>query len=89
MILQITIAENHPVKQNGMKVIRDCYTKNPALKVDDTVIMFMIPVNGKLKTKQPLVTQKKGEGVQEVQRVTIAVTAQYKIENALVTVDAI
>jgi len=78
------------VKQNSLKVIHDCFTKkNRDLKVDDTVIMFMIPVNGKLETQQPLVTQKKGGGiVQEVQRVTIAVTAQYKIENALVTVDA-
>jgi hypothetical protein len=75
------------VKQNGMKVIYDCYKKNSALTVDDTVIMFMIPLNGKLKTKQPVVTQKKG-AVEEVQRVTITVTAQYKIQNALVTVDA-
>ena len=88
VILQCTIAENHPVKQNGMKVIYDCYKKNLALTVDDTVIMFMIPLNGQLKTKQPVVTQKKGEVVQEVQRVTITVTAQYKIQNALVTVDA-
>jgi len=88
VILQCTIAENHPVKQDGMKVINDCYKKIPALKMDDTVIMFMIPLNGKLKTKQPVVTQKKGEVVEEVQRVTITVTAQYKIQNALVTVDA-
>lgn len=87
LILQCTIAETHPVKQNGVKIIHDCYKKNRALKVDDTVIVFMIPINGKLKTKQSLVTQKKGEVLQEVQRVTIAVTAQYKIENALVTVD--
>ena len=38
VILQCTITENHPVKQNGMKVIYDCYKKNPAL----------IPLNGKL-----------------------------------------
>jgi hypothetical protein len=53
--------------------------------VDDTVIMFMVPVNGKLKTKQPLVTQK----MEEVQRVTTPVSAQYKIENELVTVDVL
>jgi hypothetical protein len=81
VILQCTIAENHPVKQNGVKIIHDCFSKNAELKVDDTVIMFMIPLNGKLKTKQPLVTQA------EVRRVTIVVTAQYKIENALATVD--
>ena len=62
--------------------------KNPELKVD-TVIMFMIPVNGKLKTQQPLVTSKKGGVLEVVQRVTIAVAAQYKIENSLVTVDAV
>jgi hypothetical protein len=87
VILHCTIAENHPVKQNGMKVIYDCYKKNPALQVDDTVIMFMIPLNGKLKTNQPVVTQKKEE-MEEVQRVAITVTAQYKIQNALVTVNA-
>lgn len=89
VILQCTIAETHSVKQNGVKIIHDCYKKNPTLEVDDTVIMFMIPVNGKLKTKQSLVTQKKGGVLQEVQRVAIKVTAQYKIENALVTVDDI
>ena len=51
--------------------------------------MFMIPVNGKMNTTQPLVTPKKGGGVLEVQRVSITVNAQYKIENELATVDAI
>jgi hypothetical protein len=88
VIIQCTIAENHPVKQNDVKIIRDCYVKNQGLQVDDTVIMFMIPVTGKLKAEQPLVTSKKVGALEEVQRVTIAVKAQYKIENALVTVDA-
>ena len=47
--------------------------------------MFMIPVNGKLKKKQPMVTQKN----EVVRLVTIAVTAQYKIENALAIFDAL
>ena len=85
VILQCTIAETHSVKQNGIKIIHDCYTKNSQLKVDDTVIMFMIPLNGKLKTEQSLVNQNN----QVVQRSTIAVAAQYKIENALVTIDNI
>ena len=87
MILQCTIAESHPVKQNDIKVIYDCYKKNPALRVDDTVLMFMIPHNGKLNTKQSLVKSKseKDGSLEEVQSVTIAVTAQYKIENALAT----
>lgn len=84
VILQCTIAEAHPVKQNGVKIIHDCFKTNPELVVDDTVIIFMIPSNGKLKTKQPMVTQKNAA----VQLVTIAVTAQYKIENTLDIVDA-
>ena len=71
VILQCTIAETHSVKQNGIKIIHDCYTKNSQLKVDDTVIMFMIPSNGKLKTEQSLVMQKN----RDVQRAAIAVTA--------------
>ena len=83
VILQCTIAEKHPVKQNGIKIIYDCYTKNAELHVDETMIVFMIPVNGKLKTKQPICTKKKEGGLKEVQRVTIAVTAQYKIEKRI------
>lgn len=85
VILQCTIAMTHPVKQNGVKVIFDNYVGNSSLHVDDTVIMFMIPVNGKLKTKQSLVTKK----MKETQQLFINVAAQYKIENALVTVDTI
>ena len=53
------------------------------------VIVFMTPVHGKLKTQQPLVT-KEGGVLGEGQRaaLTVTVTAQYKIENALATVDA-
>lgn len=89
VILQCTIAEQHPVKQNGIKIIRDCYKKNQALRVEDIVIMFMIPVNGRLKTAQSLTVNKANKDGEftEVQRPTITVTAQYKIENALSTVD--
>jgi hypothetical protein len=64
----------------------DCYKKNPALTEDDTLIMFMImlPLN---ETEQLVVTQKKG-AVKKVWRGTIKVSAQYKIVNTLVTVDA-
>ena len=68
-----------------VKIIYDCYTKIVELIVDDTVvIMFMIPLNGMLKTEQSLVIQTKK---QDVQRATIEVTAQYKIVNTLVTYD--
>ena len=67
-----------------VKIIYDCYTKILDLIVDDMVIMFMIPLNGKLKTEQSLVIQTKK---QDVQRATIEVTSQYQIVNTLVTYD--
>ena len=57
-----------------VKIIYDCYTKILELIVDDTMIMFMIPLNGMLKTEQSLVIQTKK---QDVHRATIEVTAQY------------
>jgi len=63
-----------------VKIIYDCYIKILELIVDDTVIMFMIPLNGKIKTEQLLVIQKKKK--QDVHRATIEVTSQYnKIVN--------
>ena len=67
-----------------VKIIYDCYTTILELIVDDMVTMFMIPLNGKLKTEQSLMIQTKK---QDVQRATIEVTAQYKIVNTLVTYD--
>lgn len=87
VVLLCTAAEAHPVSQKGLKTIHDCYTKNSALRVDDTVLMFMVPVNGKLKSKQPLVAQKEDGAQTDAELVAIEVTAQYKIVNALVTVD--
>ena len=67
-----------------VKIIYDSYTNILELIVDDTMIMFMIPLNRKLKTEQSLVIQTKK---QDVQRATIEVTSQYKIVNTLVTYD--
>lgn len=85
VIVQCTIAENHPVKQNGMRVILDCCTKKSKLKVRETVIVFMIPQNGKLKVPQRIVTQDGEDSL----RTTVKVEKQYKIENCLVDVDSL
>ena len=66
------------------KIIYDSYIKILELIVDDMVIMFMIPLNGMLKTEQSLVIQTKK---QDVHRATIEVTSQYQIVNTLVTYD--
>jgi hypothetical protein len=86
VILQCTIAENHPVKQNGVKIIRHFYTSR-RLSVEDTVIMFMIPHNGKLNSEQPLVTSKPKPSTKKLKRSTVEVSAQYKIENKLILAD--
>ena len=85
VIIQCTIANDHPVKQNGIRAIYDCCKKKSKLDVKETVIMFMIPKNGKLKTLQKIVSQKGNEP----QRAALKVKKQYIIENALVHVDAL
>lgn len=88
VVIQCTIAETHSVLQNGLKTIRDCYTKNSGLQVDDTVIMFMVPKNSKLKTEQKLLVQTtKKKEVKEVTRSSIKISGQYKIENLLATLN--
>lgn len=77
VILQCTIAERHPVKQNGIKVICDRLKKS-GLKVDEIAIIFMVPRNSKLNTTQSLVTDKK-----DATTLPGFVTKQYKIENRL------
>ena len=58
---EVDPGEKHPAKQNGIKIIRDCYNmRNPMLRVDHTTIMFMIPVNGKMNTTQAAGHAKEG-----------------------------
>ena len=49
----------HPVKQNGITIILDCYTEIAELQVDEMVIMFMTPVNRKLKSTQYLLRRRR------------------------------
>eukprot|EP01033_Poteriospumella_lacustris_P010674 gene10674-7599_t len=56
-----------PVKQKGVKSIYDCSTKNRDLTVDETVIMFMIPVSGQLNTEQQMVKPEAGGFLEEVE----------------------
>ena len=62
VVVQCTTAEKHPVEQDGLEIIYDCFTKKRELKVDEMVIVFMTPVHGKLKAQQPLVTKEGGVG---------------------------
>ena len=56
--------------------------------MDDTVVMFMAPVSGKLKTQQSLqLAQKNKSAAGRLEEVEVAATAQYQINNNLVNGD--
>jgi predicted Rdx family selenoprotein len=57
IVLQITIAERHPVKVNGLKVIVNAYSEQMKANITRKIILFVIPVDGELRTCQPLHTQ--------------------------------
>ena len=57
IVLQITIAERHPVKANGLKVIVNAYSEQMKANITRKVILFVIPVDGELRIYQPLYTQ--------------------------------
>ena len=57
IVLQITIAERHPVKANGLKVIVNAYPEQMKANITRKIILFVIPVDGELRSCQPLHTQ--------------------------------
>jgi len=86
-ILQCTIAEKHDVNQNGMVTIYDSFVSNSHVKIENTIILFIIPKNGKLIEKQKIIIQK-GEEVKRFNpKILSTINQQYKIENSLVRFD--
>lgn len=86
IILQCTIAETHAVKENGMKVIHDCFATKSHLPVEETILVFMIPQNGKLKVAQRITTQD-GNDLQR-HLAGFRVEKQYRIQNRLADIEA-
>ena len=82
-ILQCTIAENHPVKMNGIVQIYDCYVNNSDVNIDHTVIVFVIPEAGKLQAKQPLTTKKNTVATNIPDKIRSVTNHQYKLVNQL------
>lgn len=87
IILQCTIAENHPVKANGVAVIRKAMCDVSKVSVEDVILVFVTPSKGKLRTKQNIVSQK-GLGLSRIDaNVSSIKTKQFYMENELIPFD--
>ena len=82
-ILQCTIAENHPVKTNGIVQIYDYYVNNSDVVINHTVIVFVIPEVGKLRAKQPLTTKTNTITTNIPNKIRSVTNHQYKLVNQL------
>ena len=57
IVFQFTVEEMHSVKANGLSVIYDAFTESVREKISRKMIIFVTPVDGILRTKQPPHTQ--------------------------------
>ena len=84
VVLQVTIAENHPVKMNGLTTIYNCYNNTiPKVLIKNKILIFVTPKNGTLKNNQNLVTQNGKNATTIPANIRPFANNQYKIENAL------
>ena len=78
IVFQITIAELHPVKMQGLRVISDRFPN-----ATRQCLVFVIPSNGKLKAPQKFHTTE-GKVAQRFDGVDGFMQNQYKLENEFV-----
>jgi hypothetical protein len=57
IVVQITVAEHHSVKVNGLHTIWNSYSNDIQQRIHRKALLFVTPSEGKLCTKQYLVTQ--------------------------------
>jgi hypothetical protein len=58
VVLQVTVAENHPIKANGLKVIYDAFPDNLRTLIQRKLLVFVTPPSGNLCDIQPYHDQK-------------------------------
>lgn len=80
IVLQATIAERHPIKMNGLKVISECFN-SCNIHVASQMLIFVTPKDGKLSMKQALVTQKNIVAQSIPGSLARFATNQYMLEN--------
>jgi hypothetical protein len=85
IIIQVTIGPTHDVKANGIEKIYNFYNfdNNGTIHntIDNTIIVFMTPKNGRLNSKQNITVNKK----KDVSKcISAAMINQYKLENILI-----
>jgi hypothetical protein len=79
IVLQITIADKHPVKINGLDKINN-YFVNAGVPITDKILIFVTPVNGKLTRKQNLTTTKGTDSTNVSADMVAFCNNQFKIE---------
>ena len=57
IVLQMTVAEVHPMKADGLSYIYNAYPKAISKLITRKIIIFVTPVDGKLRNKQPIHAQ--------------------------------
>jgi hypothetical protein len=82
IVLQITIADKHPVKMNGLDKINKCFV-NAGVTITDKILIFVTPVNGKLTSKQNLITTKDTDATKISADMVAFCSNQFKIEFSL------
>ena len=60
VVLQITVAESHPVKVNGLNTIVSAYQEEIVANIDQKVLLFVTYLNGQFRAVQSLTTQQGG-----------------------------
>jgi hypothetical protein len=81
IVLQVTIAEAHPIKMKSLQTISKCFDAD--VKIEDKILIFITPENGTLNSKQNLHTSD-SKVVKNILKNNIPFSKnQYKIENNL------
>lgn len=76
-VLQITVAEAHPVKANGLKAISKCFDH---LTINAHRLVFVVPKNGKLRGVQGITTQKGSVAAKQSHIVSDFKSNQWRLE---------
>jgi len=84
IIVQCTIAEEHPIKKNGVEQIYECFKKNSSISCQNAMIVFVTPVHGKLTNKQSISTQSGTVSKKFSKKISSIENCQFKLENPLI-----
>jgi hypothetical protein len=82
IVLQVTIAEAHPIKMKGLQTISKCFDEADG-KIENKILIFITPENGTLNSKQNLHTPDSKVAKNIPKNIILFSKNQFKIENNL------